>query len=279
MKLIVLVENNTLIDRYFRAEPGLSYFLEIEGKRILFDLGYSDLFIENARKMDIDLLNLDYLILSHSHLDHTWGLAHLISLYTEAKIEAKKYNKPLLITHPETFNSRRVGKINQIGSLISKSRAADHFKLNLSKKHIYLTDNLVFLGEIERRNNFEAQKPIGKVLKNGKEEADYILEDSALAYNSPEGLIIISGCSHAGICNIIDKAKEIFEQEKVLDIIGGFHLQNPSKEQLQGTKNYLKKLNPEAVHASHCTDLKSKIELAEVVEIREIGVGLEIEYK
>ena len=127
MKLKVLVENNTLIDRYFKGEPGVSYYLEAEGKKILFDTGYSDLFIENARKMDIDLLNLDYLVLSHSHLDHTWGLQNLIQLYTEAQIEGKKYKKPELVTHPETFAARRVGNIDQVGSLISKERAARHY--------------------------------------------------------------------------------------------------------------------------------------------------------
>jgi 7,8-dihydropterin-6-yl-methyl-4-(beta-D-ribofuranosyl)aminobenzene 5'-phosphate synthase len=233
--------------------------------------------MENARKMDIDLLNLDYLILSHSHLDHSWGLPHLIRLYTEAEIENKKYSKPQLVTHPETFASRKAGAIDQIGSLISKERVANHFRLNLSEEYIYLSDNLVFLGEIERKNDFEAQEPIGKVIKNGKEEDDYIIEDSALAYNSAQGLVIITGCSHSGICNIIEKAKKIFKEDRILDIIGGFHLQNPSQKQMKGTKAYLKKLKPEVVHASHCTDLHSKIELAEVVEIKEVGVGLEIE--
>ncbi|MFW5979624.1 MAG: MBL fold metallo-hydrolase [Halanaerobium sp.] len=278
MKLKVLVENNTLIDRYFKGEPGVSYYLEADGKKILFDTGYSDLFIENAGKMDIDLLDLDYLVLSHSHLDHSWGLQHLIQLFTEAQIEGKKYKKPELVTHPETFAARRVGRIDQIGPLISKERAARHFDLNLNREPFWFTDNLVFLGEIERKNDFEAQSPIGKVIKNGKEEPDYIVEDSALAYNSPQGLVIITGCSHAGICNITEKAKSIFKEEKVIDLIGGFHLQNPSQKQLEGTKSYFKKLKPKAVHASHCTDLKSKIELAQVVELKEVGVGLELDY-
>jgi 7,8-dihydropterin-6-yl-methyl-4-(beta-D-ribofuranosyl)aminobenzene 5'-phosphate synthase len=278
MKLKVLVENNTLIDRYFRGEPGVSYYLEVNGKKILFDTGYSDLFIENAKKMDINLLNLDYLVLSHSHLDHTWGLQHLIQLYTEAKIEGKKYKKPELVTHPDTFASRIVENLDQVGSLISKEIAARHFDLNLKKAHFNLTENLIFLGEIERKNNFEAQNPIGKVLKKEKEEPDYIIEDSALAYNSSQGLVIITGCSHAGICNIIEKAKRIFKEEKILDVIGGFHLQNPSKKQLEGTKSYLSKLKPKAIHASHCTDLQSKIELAQVVELKEVGVGLKLDY-
>lgn len=278
MKINVLVENNTLIDRYFRGEPGVSYYLEVDGKKILFDTGYSDLFIENAKKMDLNLLDLDYLVLSHSHLDHSWGLQHLIQLYTEAQIEGKDYKKPKLITHPETFASRRIGEIDQIGSLISKERAARHFDLNLSREHFQLTESLVFLGEIERKNDFEAQKPIGKVIKDGREEADYIIEDSALAYQTSKGLVIITGCSHAGICNIIEQAKSIFKEDRIIDVIGGFHLQNPSKKQMDKTKAYFKDLNPSAVHASHCTDLQSKIELAEVVDLKEVGVGLELNY-
>ena len=244
MKLSILVENNTLIDCYFKGEPGVSYFIEADGKRILFDVAYSDLFISNAKKMGIDLLNLDYLVLSHSHLDHTWGLPHLIKLYTEAIIENKTYHKPELITHPETFNPRTVGKLDQIGSLISREEAANHFNLNFSKSPIFLTDNLAFLGEIERDNDFEAKDPIGEVITNTKKENDYIIEDSALVYKSSKGLVIITGCSHAGICNIIEKAKRIFKEEKILDIIGGFHLQNPSNKQIEGTKNYLEKTNP-----------------------------------
>lgn len=276
MKLTVLVDNNTLIDRYFKGEPAVSYFLEADGKRILFDFGYSDLFIENAKKMGIDLLDLDYLLLSHSHLDHSWGLVHLIQLYTEAQIENKEYKKPELITHPETFTARKAGGIDQIGSIISKERAAHHFNLNLSRKHLFLTENLVFLGEIERKNDFEAQKPIGKVIKNGKEKADYIIEDSALAYNTSQGLVIVTGCSHAGICNIVEMAKKIFMEDRIVDIIGGFHLQNPSQKQMEGTKKYFDYISPQAVHPSHCTDLQSKLELSEVVDIKEVGVGLEL---
>ena len=65
MELTVLVDNNTLIDRYFYGEPGVSYFIEDEGERILFDVGYSDVFIKNAQKMNIDLLNVGFLVLSH----------------------------------------------------------------------------------------------------------------------------------------------------------------------------------------------------------------------
>lgn len=185
MKLTVLVDNNTLIDRYFYGEQGISYFIADEGKRILFDVGYSDAFIINAQKMNIDLQNIDFLVLSHGHLDHTWGLEPLIRLYTEAIIEKIDYKKPTLAAHPLTFLTKTVKGLGEIGSIISEKKLSEHFKLKLSKDPVWLTENLVFLGEIERKKDFEAKSPIGKIVKPDFEEDDYLMDDSALAYKSP----------------------------------------------------------------------------------------------
>jgi len=279
MKLTVLVDNNTLIDRYFLAEPGVAYYIEDGDKRILFDVGYSDIFIKNAQKMNIDLLNADYIVISHGHLDHTWGLGPLIKLYTEAGFENINYKKPTLVAHPLTFLSKTIGSSGEIGSLISEEKLARHFNMQLSKTPVWLTDRLVFLGEIERKNNFEAQKPIGKIIKDNFTEDDYLLEDSALVYKTSRGLVIITGCSHAGICNIIEYAKTVCKDDRIIDIIGGFHLLDPSKEQLQSTLDYLKELQPDVVHACHCTDLNSKISLARVANLKKVGIGLTLEYK
>ena len=73
MRLTVLVDNNTLIDRYLLGEPGVCYLIEVDDVRVLFDVGYSDIFLRNAQLLGVDLLQLDYLVLSHGHLDHTWG--------------------------------------------------------------------------------------------------------------------------------------------------------------------------------------------------------------
>ena len=104
------------------------------------------------------------------------------------------------------------------------------------------------------------------------------MDDSALAYETEQGMVVITGCSHAGICNILEYARKITGQDKIVDIIGGFHLLNPSREQMTGTLAYFKALNPGKVHACHCTDLKSRIELSKVVNLCEVGVGLELEY-
>ena len=278
MKLTVLVDNNTLIDRYFYGEPGVSYFIEDNGKRILFDVGYSDAFLKNACKMNIDLLHLDYLVISHGHLDHTWGLDPLIRFFTEAEIERIKHQKPAVIAHPFTFLNKMLNGIGEIGSAISEEKLSGHFKTKLSKEPLWLTDNIVFLGEIERKNDFEAKTPMGKIIKGGVEEDDYLFDDSALAYKSPQGLVIITGCSHSGICNIVEYAKKICNENRILDIIGGFHLLNPSPKQLHGNLDYIKNLNPAEVHACHCTDLNSRIALSKVVNLKEVGVGLSLKY-
>ena len=83
-ELTVLVDNNALIDRYYLAEPGASYFLECDGQRFLFDTGFSGIFMDNAARMGIDLSNLNGVILSHGHNDHTWGLETLLKHYVLA---------------------------------------------------------------------------------------------------------------------------------------------------------------------------------------------------
>ena len=100
MKLTVLVDNNTLIDRYFLAEPGLSFHIEADGQNLLFDVGYSDIFLRNAIKMGIDLSCVDTLVLSHSHLDHTWGLEPFIRFFAELEIEKRLSKRPSLVAHP-----------------------------------------------------------------------------------------------------------------------------------------------------------------------------------
>ena len=279
MKLTVLVDNNTIIDRYFLAEPGISLYIEQGGKRILLDVGYSDVFIKNAQKMNIDLRTLDYVVLSHGHLDHTWGLDPLVRLYTESNIEGLPHKRPTILAHPLAFFSKTIDDLKEVGSLISRDKLSKHFAIELSKNPVWLTDRLLFLSEIERKNDFEGKKPIGSIMKPSGEEPDYLYDDTALVYKSPQGLVIITGCSHSGICNIVEQAKKLCKEERVIDIVGGLHLLNPSKEQLRGTLEYMKKLNPKQMHACHCTDLNSKIALSKVVNLKEVGVGLVLEYE
>ena len=276
MKLTVLVDNNTLIDRYFLAEPGLSIHINDNEVNVLFDVGYSDVFIRNAQKMNISLSQIDFIAISHGHLDHTWGLESLLKYYTELKIEQIQHKTPTIIGHPKTFSSVAYSGIPEIGSNISENKLKKHFELSLKKRPQWITKSIVYLGEIPRKNNFERNMGLG--VKEGENEEDKIPEDSAIVYKSDNGLVVITGCSHSGICNIIEYAKEVCSEEKICDIIGGLHLQNPSKKQMSGTLEYIKNLDLKNIHACHCTDLKSKIQLSTVANIEEVGVGLVLNY-
>ena len=278
MKISVLVDSNTLALRYFKAEWGISLLIEEEKHKILFDVGYSGIFIENAYKMNKHFWDLDYLIFSHAHLDHTWGLSELIKLFTQATMENINYKIPTLIAHPHIFLHRELGSIKEVGLMVSEEQVKRHFNVKLSIDPIWITERLVFLGEIKRKNDFEAKIPVGKIDgKNGKED-DYVLDDSALAYRSTEGLVIITGCSHSGICNIIEQAKEVCKEDKIIDVVGGFDLLNPNRHQLEGTLDYFKKLQLEELHTCHCTDLHSRIALSKVSNLKEVGVGLTLNY-
>lgn len=276
MQLRVLVDNNTLIDRYFTAEPGLSLYIEEGGKNILFDLGYSGIFIENARKMGIDLLRTDDVVISHGHLDHTWGLEPFIRLHTEAAFEQLPRTRPAFIAHPDAFLTRSADGIDEIGCHLSVEELFRHGSVLLTASPLWLTDDLVFLGQIEQRFDFEAAPPTGEIYTHDGVQEDTVVDDSALACRTEEGLIVVTGCAHAGICSTIEKAKEVCGDDRVVDVIGGFHLLAPSPERLSGTLAYFEELAPAAVHACHCTDLASKIALARVVNVCEVGVGLHL---
>ena len=279
MKLTVLIDNNTLTDRYLSGEPGVSYFIEADRKKILFDTGYSDAFIRNSRKMGIELLDVDHIVLSHAHLDHTWGLEPLIKLYTEARIEGLGHSEPDLIAHPLIFNSRTYSGMQEIGTLLSADKLSKVFRLQLSSKPLWLTENVVFLGEIPRRYDFEHDLLESKIIIDGKEIEDELLDDTALTIRTKNGLVIVTGCSHSGICNIIEYAKEVCNEERIVDIIGGFHLLNPPERKIEGIVDHFSKLDIKEVHACHCTDLESKIALSDVCNIKEVGCGLQLDYK
>ena len=280
LSLTVLVDNNTLIGQYFIGEPGLSFLMETRGKKILFDTGYSDAFLANAGKMGINLRDLDYVVLSHGHFDHTGGLLPLVNHLIEAKINSIPHKVPQLIAHPWCFYPKPMSPLPNTGSLLNEGEVRRQFPVNLSDKPVWITEDLVFLGEIPRKFSFERKKP-GKrkiILPDGSTEPELLLDDSALAFRASTGLVIITGCSHAGICNITEYACEVCGEDKVVDIIGGLHLLTPDQIRMKKTGEYLRDLHLKALHACHCTSLSSKIALATSCPLAEVGVGMRLEW-
>ena len=261
MKLTVLTENTTRIDNYFLGEPGLCYHLQVDGKNILFDTGYSDVFVRNGEAMGIDLRQLDAIVFSHGHNDHTGGLAYLPSEVKNIPVYA----------HPDTFLPKRYNG-DFIGSPLSETQLSARFQLSLTSAPVSLTERLLFLGEIPDKNEFECRMPIGERLKNQIWEPDFVSEDSVLVYRGKEGLTIITGCSHSGICNITEYAKEICKETRIHGIIGGFHLMEMTPK-VKRTANYLKIQHPKLLYPSHCTCFHSRAAIDREIPIRELCVG------
>jgi 7,8-dihydropterin-6-yl-methyl-4-(beta-D-ribofuranosyl)aminobenzene 5'-phosphate synthase len=280
LTLRVLVDNTTLVDRYFGGEPALSLYLQCGGKRILFDTGYSDLLCLNAGKMGIDLLDLDYVVLSHGHIDHTGGLPSLMRLFLEAAIEERPHRIPMVVAHPHCFYPRPMPRLADIGSPVGEARLSRQFPVTTSRTPVWLTGDLVFLGEVERTMDDavpDRHKKRTIITPDGM-EPDGVLDDTALAFRSRSGLVIITGCSHSGIGNIIHHAQKVCKEPRVRDVIGGFHLKESDREALGATLACLNRVSPGALHPCHCTSLAAKIALAGVTRVGEVGVGSVLEF-
>lgn len=267
MRLQVLIDNNTFIDHYLLGEPAASYYIEEGDKRILFDTGYSDAFIYNAQKLGINLNQLTHIILSHGHNDHTGGLKYLKEQYDLKNVK--------LIAHPGCFAYREERGLN-ISSPVTEEEMCDLCEMDLSREPVWLDEDCVFLGEIPVRMPYEARKRIGRQRVKGVWEDDYVVEDSAIACRTKEGLFIITGCSHSGICNIVEQAKAVCKEEKIAGIIGGFHLFQ-TDIRLEKTIEYLSDTGVERLYPCHCVSFAVKAKMNEVLSVKETGSGLIIE--
>jgi 7,8-dihydropterin-6-yl-methyl-4-(beta-D-ribofuranosyl)aminobenzene 5'-phosphate synthase len=277
MRLTVLVDNNTLTDRYLLGEPGLSLLLRDGGQRVLFDCGYSDVLCVNAARLGVDLGAIDVVALSHGHLDHTWGLAHLVTLFTTRAQEGRPPGRPLLVAHPEVFAPRRLNGMS-IGSMVSESILHDHFTPRLTREPLRLTDWLFFLGEIPRHFPFEEAPPIGVRVTPGGTTPDTLPDDTALAYLGEDGLVIVTGCSHAGICNIVSHAREVTGEKRVAAIVGGLHLHDASADRIAAVTDWLADTGVCALYPCHCTGLAAKMALAARLAVHEVGAGLTLSF-
>lgn len=259
-----------LKEGYFRqsvlAEHGFSALVRVtrEGKSssLLFDFGFSEMGAAyNAGILGVDLTRVDAVVLSHGHNDHTGGFESMMAL-----IGAKDI--PFLV-HPVVFRFPRYLKLPGgmkifFSPLDRKRIAALGLKLvETTTSYPFLGDTVLFLGEIPRRNDFEKGFPIAHYEENGTEKWDPIEDDTAIVVHLKDrGLVILSGCAHAGIVNTVHYAREVTGIEKVHVIMGGFHLSGPLFEGIIGrTIEELKILDPDYLIPCHCTGRKAIIEI------------------
>jgi len=254
MKISVLTDNYP--GAFTPAEHGLSYLIEFDGKRILFDAGQSDMFLKNAETMKVNMANIDIVILSHGHFDHGNGLSFL--------------SGGSLICHPGCFVKRfRQRDHTYIGLKNSGDELSRIFNLNTSAEPFKITDKIIFPGEIPRLTDFESQST-SFIFED--DTPDFVMDDSALILIMAEGLFIVTGCGHAGIVNTLEHAKKITGLGNIYGVMGGFHLKEIDI-QTKMTIKYLKENNVRHILPSHCTELPALSVFYENFGIRQIKTG------
>lgn len=235
MQISVLTDNRA--GSFTMAEHGLSYLIEYDNQKILFDTGQSDMFLKNAGDMNVDLDNLTMIVLSHGHFDHGNGLEFLSGLP--------------LVCHPGCFVKRYRKRDNTyIGLKNTKEELSASFDLITSAEPYKISEKIYFLGEIPRLTHFES-KDTTFVLENG--DPDFVMDDSAVAMIMTEGLFVVTGCGHAGVVNTLEHAKKVTGIKELYGIMGGFHLRDIDIQTMETIK-YLQESEMIHILPSHCTD-------------------------
>ena len=244
------------------AEHGFSALIKTTSKgkthTLLFDFGFSEEgAAQNAKTLGVNMSEVEAAALSHGHSDHTGGLSKLAALIG-------KKNIPFVV-HPSAFKSPRYIKYSEdlkinFPKLTREMVESAGFSVVESDRPYYLLDDtIVFLGEIPRRTDFEKGFPVAHWQKDGKELWDAIEDDTSIVMNlKDKGLVIISGCAHAGIINTVIHAIDVTGINKIHVVMGGFHLSGPLFEGIiDRTTQELKKMNPDYVIPMHCTGRKA----------------------
>jgi len=225
----------------YGSEHGLSWLIEAGGERVLFDTGPSDIFLRNAEKMGLSLKDVDKVVLSHGHYDHGNGLPWL-----------QRDPPRQLICHPAAFDPKyHRGSRTWLGLPLTREEAERIFDLVATRDPYQVTEKILFLGEIPRRNDFESKHT---AFATGDGSPDFMADDSGIAVTTSRGLVVITGCGHAGICNTVARAREVTGEERVVAVMGGFHLKEDD-EVTRKTVRWLAENGVEAAFPSHCTEL------------------------
>jgi 7,8-dihydropterin-6-yl-methyl-4-(beta-D-ribofuranosyl)aminobenzene 5'-phosphate synthase len=241
-----------------RAEHGFSALVTVtkgdQEHRILFDAGLTpDGLSENMRRLGLDARDIEAIVLSHGHFDHTTGMDGLVR-------QLGRTNLPVMI-HPEFWTRRRVAIPGrdpfELPSTSKSALRGAGFEIIEDQQPSFLFEDLLLItGEVDRTTGFERGFPIHQALRDGEWQPDpLILDDQALIANvRDKGLVVLTGCGHAGIVNIVRYAKKLTGVEPVYAVLGGFHLGGPIFEPIiPATCEALVELSPDVVVPAHCT--------------------------
>jgi 7,8-dihydropterin-6-yl-methyl-4-(beta-D-ribofuranosyl)aminobenzene 5'-phosphate synthase len=249
----------------FLAEHGFSCLIktvDVEEHLFLMDVGISGTcLLHNAQLLKIDLSKVEALILSHGHFDHCWALREILP----------KVPKGIpLVLHPDAFLPRRLN-LPALKILVpapppdeNMLRGAGMEIRKIREDSTLAAGRLLVLGEIERVTEFEKGMPGAEAEIKGQWVKDPFSDDRGVAVKvKNKGLVVIGGCSHAGIINTVRHAQKAAGTPKVHAVLGGFHLTGPMLEPIIGpTIGEMKTIGPEYIVPTHCTGWKAINEFA-----------------
>ncbi len=265
----VLIDN--IAQSPLKSEWGLCVHIEHNGKNILLDTGETGKFLENAKKLGVDIENVDIGVLSHAHYDHSDGMADFFNFNSKADFYLRSSAK-------ENCYGRRFIFSRYIG--IKKGLVAKFSnRIKYAEGRVRLADG-VYLLPHTTPDLEETGKKAGMYLKeNNKWVPDGFAHEQSLVIKADKGLVIFNSCCHGGADNIITEISEAFPDEHIYAIVGGFHLYRSSESEVRALAKRIKETGIEKIYTGHCTGDKAFAILSEELKEKavQLRVGLEIE--
>lgn len=283
LQVTVLVEDYAGYDSDLLAQHGVCFLLETEyakGKKtILFDAGQSaGPVLNNMEKLSKNPDDVDLVFLSHCHNDHTGGLAGFLAASSRSRIP--------VIAHPEIYRSNFAVKpdFRTFGMSPENSPGAvmkAGGELLPIADSLPLAPGILTTGEIRERAAFEKKPTLTLLtLQEGKMVRDLMTDDISLIFILNQGLVIVTGCSHAGIISILQTAVSITGINHVAAVIGGFHLIDAGGDRVRKTVEEMKTFSVDKIYTGHCTGLKAEAGLLQEYgsSFKKLRTGLTIEF-
>lgn len=248
IRITILIEDTASQPRFF-AEHGLSFWISYADKYILFDTGQSDNLIRNAQLLNVNLAQIDAIVISHGHYDHTGGLASVLKLAANAVI----YLHPAAL---ESKFSQKPSRVNMIGMSESTKKSMEDRPLIWTAAPTQLFPGILVTGQVPRLNDYEDVGGDFFVDENCR-RPDQLLDDQTLLIESAKGVVVVFGCAHAGVVNTLDYISRLTNHPKIYGIIGGMHLLHASPTRIKNTIEALKRYDIQKIVPLHCTGPKA----------------------
>jgi len=233
------------------GEHGFSVLVDAYGKRILFDTGQGKCLENNMRELNVPPDSIDAVVLSHGHYDHTCGLKYIVDLRPEIPVYG----------HPALWKN----KYKKVGSGYIEIGVPDKMlreKVNFvdTRYAVELAKNITVSGQVSKVANRINNK--GLLVRNAENKyvPDLFEDEVFLIVESDKGLVIMSGCCHLGLKNVVEYARVLIPNKKIAAYVGGLHLKNETPERIQETGDYIES-NIERVYTGHCTGIDAYAEL------------------